>query len=798
MFKNYILTGLRNLGKQKVFSFINLIGLAFGMAGFALFALSAGTKANADRFHRNLDRLHTIVQVTPTEDKQKEIFTTAVPLPFTDDLKSRLPGIKETARMMPLGQVTISRKNDSFYQSGVFLADPEFFNLFNFPLKSGSPQTVLVEPRTAVMTEAAVLKYFGDEDPVGQVLTIGKNTDVRITGILKGIPRTSSLRFDMLISMATAPALGISLQDWNNHTTAVFVLIDKKINPDSLSDGLHAVWTSHIPDPDKRPIRTSLFPFKDMRLKGHHIQTFIATNHPTSVFIGIFIGMLLLVVVCINFINLSTARSMHRMREIGLRKVIGAGRGHLVKQFLAESLLLSFLALPLAVLLYELMHPIMASYFRDFALLDTTTRISNSIFNYPFLWKYLILAAVVTGVLSGLYPAFYLSSFRPIQALQGSTSTGRKKRRGSKILIVAQFSLAILFVALAGILKDQSAGLLKADFGFSRDQVAAVRIPPEAQSIRSLFAESVRRQAEVLSVSAAANIPLVWDSPTPVGPAGGTEDDQIQMEVYGVDYDFLQTMGLELIRGKGFKQAQTDSRSLVISENAASKLPFEDPIGKQVEFENRTGTIVGITKNFHFADIGFSTPLNILYLEENRLNYLLIKYGAAANLKELEADLNDQWRTFVPGLPFEFITLEEYFGRTFGLINRISGFLNLLGMTAVLFSCFGLLGLVSYLLERRAKEIGMRKILGASFARILWHLGREYVALVVAANVIALGLIFYGWHRVLKTGLLFLTPISASVYVSAFALTLAASALAVISRTWKVAHTNPVDALKME
>ncbi|MCJ7681552.1 MAG: FtsX-like permease family protein, partial [Candidatus Aminicenantes bacterium] len=568
--------------------------------------------------------------------------------------------------------------------------------------------------------------------------------------------------------------------------------------PASLSDGLSTIWTSHIADPDKRPIETSLFPFKDFRLKGHHIQTFITTSHPTGVFIGMFIGVLLLVIVCINFINLSTARSMHRIREIGLRKVIGAGRGQLIKQFMAESLLLSFLALPLAVLLYELLHPAMASYFGDFALLDTTTRISNSIFNYPFLWKYLIGAAVITGFLSGIYPALHLSSFHPLQALKGSTQTGRKKQRGSKILIVTQFTLSILFIALAGILKDQTARLFQADFGFSRDQVAIVRIPPEAQSIRSLFAAELRGRADVLFTSASGNIPLVWDSRHPVTPAGGTEEDRIDMELYGVGENFLQTMGLELLRGKGFELGKTDSRSLVISENAAAKLPFDDPIGKQLEFDGRTGTIIGITKNFLFADIGFSIPPNVLYLEPERLNFVLIKYLPTTNPKDLEAGLKDSWQTLAPGLPFEFTTLEEYFGNTFGLIKRISGILNMIGLTAVLFSCFGLLGLVSFLLERRAKEIGMRKILGASLSRILWHLGREYVILVVAANVIALGLFHYGWYRVLKTGLVFLTPAGAGVYVTAFAVTLTAAVAAVVSRSWKVAHTNPVDTLKLE
>ncbi|MFC2158731.1 FtsX-like permease family protein, partial [Acidobacteriota bacterium] len=645
---------------------------------------------------------------------------------------------------------------------------------------------------------AAAVKYFGQQDPMNQVLTLGKDITVKVTGILKNIPRTSSLRFNVLVSMGTARNLGMDLDDWSQNTQVSFLLLEDGLGRSQAERGLTSIFNKYIQDPDIKPKRAYLFPFLDFRLKGEHIQTTVATSSPLGVFIGLFFGILLILVVSINFINLSTARYMHRLKEIGLRKVIGARRSQLVKQFLGESLLLSLIALPVAIIIYEMIHPLLSSYLGDFALLDNTVQVSNSILNYPFLLKYMLIAAALTGLFSGLYPALFLSAFHPSLALKGSLKAGRKKRRGSKFMIIFQFALSILFIVLAGILRDQYGEFVRADLGFNRKQVAAVQLPSETRLQRETIKTELLRNPQVESVTAAGAIPLVWAAMENVKPAGAGDEEIIRMEAYGVDTDFVQTLGIDLMKGRTFKDGGGDRLNYVINQSAAKKLPWKDPIGEKITIAGRTGVVIGITENFLFDDIAFSIPPAVLYLEPDNLNVLLVKYTPNSTYRSIEKIIHSSWMQIVPNALFQCTDIDAYFLNTFGLINRVGGFLNMIGIAAVFLSCMGLLGLVSFMLERRLKEIGIRKILGASMTRILWNLGREYIQLVVIANVISLGLVFYGWSRALKTGLMFITPIGIEVYLTALGLSVLSAGIAIGSRTLKAARSNPVDSLKYE
>jgi putative ABC transport system permease protein len=796
-FRNYLLVALRNLKKQKFYSAVNIIGLAFGLAGFAVFALVAGVKTHADHFHKKADRIYGVIQVVLSENKKEEMHTAFCPAPLVPAMEKEFPEITAAARVYPAGRVTLKCRNNSFSQGGVLFVDPEFLTIFSFPMKAGYPESALSEPNVIVLSETAATKYFGDEDPIGQVLTLGKENDLKVTGILEDIPRTSSLRFDVLISMKTSGGL-LDLDDWEKNTQAAFLLLKDGADKKQLEKKLSLFIDEYLPESKESLKRMYLFPFLDFRLKASHIKTFMATSHPAGVYIILFLGVLLLVIVSINFINLSTSRYMHRMKEIGIRKVIGARRIHLIKQFLGESLLLAFLALPLAVIIYELIHPILTSYLGSFALMDTSSHVANSIWNYPFLWKYLLAAVVATGTLSGIYPAFYLSSFRPVQALKGSVQRGRKKRRGSKVMIVFQFAVSVLFIAFAGIMKSQTEEIMNSDFGYSWEQVAYVPLPPEARPQLELLKEEINQHPEIVSVSASANLPLVWSSPKSVRPVEAIEDDAVSMEAYGVDYEFIETLQMEIIRGRSHQKAHGDSGNFVINETAAQKLPWDNPVGKLLVVGDRQGTVIGVVKDFLFEDIGFNIPPAVLYVEPENLNFLLVKYDSRARFEDLSSLLKEKWESLVTGIPFTCVTLEDYFHNTLGLIKKMGGFFNMIGLVAILFSCLGLLGLVSFMLERKTKEIGIRKVLGASIPRITWNVIKEYLILVLIANGIALILVYIGWHQVLKTGLLFITPLNFGVYASAFILTLLTAALAVMSRTWKAATSNPIDALRYE
>jgi putative ABC transport system permease protein len=797
MLKGYVLIALRNLKKQKVYSLINIIGMAVGMAGFILFALMAGVKLRADKFHENADRIYSLVQVFQTENKEEQHLA-FVPGPMAEALRAEFPEIADMTRVYPAGRITLKRGEDTFFEHNMLFVDPAFMSVFSFKMAAGDPETALQEPYSMVMSEASAEKYFGDDDPIGKVLTYQKDIVLTVTGVTKNITRTSSIKFDFLVSLETARAFSGILDDWSVHRMATFLMVPDRFDQARFEERLPAFLSKHFDDSPDSPQQMYLYPFLDFRLKSQHITSLMGSSSPASVYIMFSIGVLLLLVVSINFINLATVRSMHRTKEIGLRKVIGARRPQLILQFLGESTVLSFIAIPLAIILYEVIHPIFYAYMGDFALVSFIPHVSNSIWNYPFLLKYLVVAAILIGIFSGLYPAFFLSSFQPLHVLKENFKPGKKKKRGSKAMIVFQFSLSVIFIACAALLKYQSGHFIEADLGFNREKVAFVQLGEESHDKLDVLKTEIARHRDVVRVSSAGNLPLVWDSPTPVRLPDAAEDESFTMEAYGVDYGLVETLELQMKEGRSFSKDFADKNSLILNETAVKKLQWENPVGKQLVVGGKTGTVVGITKDFLFADIGFEMPPAVLYLEPKNLSVLLVRYSSADGFPGLRKYIKEQWVGLMPDQPFECLTLSEFFGRVFGLLGKLTGFLNLIGMTAVLFSCLGLMGLATYLTERRTKEIGIRKVLGASSLNIMWRMTREFLLLVTIANAIALGLITFGWNKALQTGLLFITPINAGTYIFAVSVSLFTAFLAVASQTLRAAWANPANSIRYE
>jgi putative ABC transport system permease protein len=797
MLKSYILIALRNLKKQKVYSLINIIGMAVGMAGFILFGLVAGVKLRADKFHENADKIYSMVQVFQTENKEARHLAFA-PGPMAEALRADFPEIEEMTRVYPAGRITLKRGEDTFFERAMLFVEPAFLSMFSFKMAAGNPETALQEPYSLVVSEAAAEKYFGDDDPIGRVLTFQKDIILTVTGVTKNITRTSSIKFDFLVSLETARAFSDILDDWSTHRMATFVLVPDGFDQAHFEKRLPAFLAKHFDDSESSPKQMYLFPFLDFRLKSTHITSLMGSSSPASVYIMLSIGVLLLLVVSINFINLATVRSMHRTKEIGLRKVIGARRPQLILQFLGESTVLAVIAIPFAIILYEIIHPIFYAYMGDIILVSFVPQVSNSIWNYPFLLKYLVVAAILTGLFSGLYPALFLSSFQPLQVLKENFKPGRKKKRGSKIMIIFQFSLSVIFIACAALLRYQSGHFLEADLGFNREKVAFVQLGKESRDKLEVLKTEISRHPEVVHVSAAGNLPFVWDSPTQVRLPDAAEDESFTMEAYGVDYGLIETLMLQIKEGRSFARDFADKNSLILNDTAVKKLGWKNPIGKQLVVGNKTGTVIGVTEDFLFADIGFEMPAAVLYLEPENLSVLLVKYSSVAGFPDLRDHIKEQWISLLPDQPFECLTLSEFFGRVFGLLGKLTGFLNMIGMTAILFSCLGLMGLATYLTERRTKEIGIRKVLGASSLNIMWKMTREFLLLVTIANVIALALITFGWSKALQTGLLFITPINAGTYILAVSVSLFTAFLAVTSQTLRAAWANPANSLRYE
>jgi len=489
---------------------------------------------------------------------------------------------------------------------------------------------------------------------------------------------------------------------------------------------------------------------------------------------------------------------MFRAKEVGLRKVIGARRNQLIIQFLGESLLIAFIALPIAIVLFEFLYPLFLTYMNEALPSSGMPHVSFSMWGYPFLFKYFLVTTVFVGLVSGLYPAFYLSSFRPLLILKGRFHTGRKKRLGSKALIIFQFVFSIIFIACAGIINGQFENLEVSNFGFDRSNIAAVSLSEDSRSNRELLQNVISQNPGVSSISASAGLPVVWISPARVSEPDNQPDESTTMQAYGVDYDFVETLDIGIARGRSFSREFTDDNSLIITETAASKLNWDDPLGKRLTIDGRTGTVVGVAKDFVFGDIGFEMEPAVLFLEKENLDFILLKYSPATSFKSLREKMKAQWSDIEPNLPFECVTLDDYFQNTLGLMNKLAGFFNLIGIIAIFFSSLGLFGLTSCMIERRTKEIGIRKVLGASLNRVFWTISREFLILVVIANLVGLSIIYVAWDRLLQSGLLFITDIGPEIYLTVISITLAITVIAVASQTIKASFTNPVNILRHE
>lgn len=797
MFRSYLLIALRNLRRQKTLTLINIFGMALGMAGFTLFAHMSGVKLNADKFHTDADRIFGVIQVRPTETGER-VHSALCPAPLLEALEQEFPEIEAGVRIRPAGRLVLKHRRDSFFERGILFVDPDFLKLFSFRLKAGDPDSALMHPSSIVISEAMALKYFGDENPIGNTLTLGESTELTVTGVTRNFPRTSSIRFEFLIPMESGREILGDLEDWRSTLTMSFVRLPEGTAAAGLESRMNGLLSRYGPSGGDSPERMYLFPFLDFRLKSRHITSHMNPSHPAFAFVPLLIGILLLAVVGINFINLATVRAMHRTREVGLRKVVGARRWQLICQFLGESVLLAVLAVPIAIVFYELIHPALASYMGVIASSSTTSQQANSIFNYPYLFKYITAAAILTGLFSGIYPALFLSAFRPTRALSGSLHKGRAKRRGSKFLVVFQFSLSIIFIASAWIVRQQGGHFMRADLGFNRERVAAVRVPREAADRMQAFREELMHLPAVERVTAAGNLPLVWEEEQPVRAADANKEEAIDVKAYGVDYQFLETLKMRVGLGRAFARASGDRDGLVLNRTAVSRLGLQNPLGERLTVGDRTGTVIGVVEDFLFADIGFGIPPALFFLETERLPFLLIKFAPGVSFPELKQAMKVKWRSLAPDLPFTAFTLEEHFGQTFTMIDRMAGFLTAVGLVVVLFAGLGLLGLASYLVEGRTREIGIRRVMGATIPKVSWLIVREFLILILIANIIAQALIFFGWHKVLQTGLMFMTPIGPAIPLGAAALTFLAALAAVGFQTIKTAGMDPVRCLRCE
>ena len=788
MLSNYIKTAWRHLTKHKIYSAITISGLVLGLGVFILFALILFSQSNFDSFHKNADRIYCVVQVL-SRGVERDHHSAITPAPLKDTLLAEFPEIEKAARFSPQGRLVVRHGDKLFYENRIRFADADFLSIFSFNLIKGQPETVLSNPYFIVLTETSALKYFGNEDPIGKSLTINNDFDVVVTGIIEDIPMNSSIRFDFLVSMETAGAMNIRMDDWSDNNQATFLLLSDGVNPTQLDAKLSALIQRYYPDSPESPHRLYLHPLQDFRLNSAEIDCYWSNARISYIAIWI-VAILILIIACINFMNLSTACYALRANEVGIRKVIGAKRMQLIKQFLGESILMAFISLPAAMLFSEIARPGMIAILGG--------NFIASIWELPSVLILTLGVTILTGFFAGSYPAFYVSAFQAVQVFKGRLIKGKKGSRFRKILVVTQFTFSILLILMTIITIKQTKHNLNVDLGFDRSGIIAANLNREARNEIDVLKKELVRHADIVSVSAAAAIPIEWDTEEQVVPEGVAKEDALNMNTYAVDYGFIEMLGIKIRQGRSFSQDFTDVNSFIINETAAEQLQWENPIGKQLVIGEKKGMVIGVTEDYHFKSIFLSqiTPA-VLYLDPDGLNFVYVKVSSPDKISSAAEYMKKQWNILVPNQPLEYETLENAF-QDMNSGDRTAQLTGALGAMAIFLSCLGLFGLSSYAIERRIKEIGIRKVLGASVSGIVKMLVKDFMKLVIIANIIAIPIAYFFMNWLIHFIYSYPTNIGAGVFILCTILSLLVAFLTVSFLTIKSALLNPAESLRYE
>ncbi len=787
---NYLKIALRNLKRHKVFSLINIFGLAVGMTCCIFILLWVQDEVSFDRFHEKKERIHKVYSETQYTDGRTAVHTTTSFYPLAKILKEESPDVVDAVRYHSIPNMLIKYGEKTLTNNQVALADPSFFNIFTFSFVKGNPETALAERFSVVITEGMSLRYFGSEDPMGKVLNVNKQIDLQVTGVIKNPPKNSSLQFDCV-----APFILYSgpydeePTHWGGNPLTTFVLLHENAQPSEVETKVTQIALVHNPSPKLKAWLLHLQPLTRMHLYSPEGGGLI-----TSLILFSVIAFFVLVIACVNFMNLATARAATRANEVGLRKVVGAKKTDLIKQFLGESVILSFIALIFAVIIIELLLPVFNNL--------TNKELSGNLTKNIIIILGLIGIALFTGSLSGSYPALFLSSFRPAYALKGSQALGLRGSVFRKILVVFQFSLSILLIIGTIIVYKQLNYMRNRHLGFEKENLVFVLIPealtPKYETLKNEFLRNsnvvnVARSAQSPSYIASTVSALDWDGKNP--------DEKVMMNWDYVDYDYFETLQLEMVQGRSFsKEFATDaSEGFIVNEEAVKLMGMESPIGKRLKVFSKEGRIVGVVKNFHFLPLQYEIKpfvygMNSSWASMMRCLFIRVTPdNIAGTIKFIEG----VFKKFSPDYPFQYQFFNERIDRSYRSEQKVSEVVSSLTALAVFISCLGLFGLASFMTERKTKEIGIRKVLGASVSNIVLILSKEFIKWVLVANIIAWPVAYFIGYKWLQN-YAYRTSIALWVFIMAATLSILIALLTVSYQAVKAALANPADTLRYE
>ena len=782
MIWSYLKIALRTFKKHKSYSFINIVGLAIGITCSVLMLLWVQDELSFDRFHINAKEINRIL-LNPLEAATTH--EAVSPPILAGIMKETIPEVINAVRLTPHGRMLFTYQDKTFYENQGLLADPFFFEMFDFPFVKGDAVTAFKELRSLVITENLAMKYFGSENPIGKTISLNNSTDYTVTGVIQEVPSNSHLQFDYVRPFELFSTSGRDLNNWGDVSFYTYVQLQKGSSIENVNNKLKALVEKEDPAHNLYYLQ----PLTQIHL--HSKFNFDFGTHGNIMYVYIFTAasLFVLLIACINFMNLATAKSGIRAKEIGMRKVVGAKKSDIIKQFYSESILSSLFALVLAVILVLLLLPAfnnLSGKELTFGLLENTRLLIG-----------LLAIAVFTGLLSGSYPALFLSAFQPIKVLRGTLKSGAKGSVFRKILVTTQFSLTIILIIGTMIISNQLSHIRGINLGYDGEQIVVLPLRGiEAENFKSI-------KRELLQTPGVANITTTSSLPTNIGSGtsgaeweGKDPEVRIQMQISAVDFDYLDTFKMEMAEGRFFsREFPTDVSNVVLNEAAIKAMGMESPLGKQFRSWSK-GQIIGVVKNFHYKSLHTEIEPLILLMNPEYISYACIRINTE-NVSGTIGFLEDTWKKFVPNFPFEYSFLDERLDNLYRAEERMGQVFKYFTLLGMFIACLGLFGMASFSAEQRTKEIGIRKILGASVPNVVSLLSKEITKLVLISNLIAWPIAYFIMNRWLQS-FAYRTKIGIWVFLGSAVIALAIAFLTVSYQSTKAALINPADALHYE
>ena len=811
MIRNYISVAIRNLLKHKFYSGLNILGLSVGVTCFLLIFLYVKHEISYDNFHSDIENIYRL-DFEGSLNGNDFIGAVASP-PAAAALVNDFPEFLEAIRFREKGDLLVKQKGETQTikeDKGIYV-DGNFFNFFSFNLIQGDPNTCLVAPNLIVLSESAALKYFGNENPIGKVLTIDNDADFEVTGVFEDFPSNSHFDFDVLLSLETLDEARQGF--WLSFNFNTYFKVQPGTDPAAIEAKFPSIIEKYIgPEVERflggtmdqfyeagNKIGFYLFPMKDIHLYSAKEGELGINGDIKYIYIFSAIASFILLIACINFMNLATARSSNRAKEVGIRKTMGAYRPQLIKQFLAEAIVLSLISFVLAF-------GLASAFFSGFNSLAGKDLLYSDLFGPNFVLL-MFVVMVVVGLLAGSYPAFYLSGFRPVEVLKGKLNLGMKGGGLRSVLVVFQFTLSIIMIVGTAVVFDQLDYIQNKKLGFDKDHVLMVQDPWVMKDGLESFKNEVLRNPKVKSGTISSFIPASDSDNSTIFFPGNSPDENNTYVVsnWRVDYDYIETLGMKLVAGRNFsKDFQTDSLALIINETAANQFGFTDAIGETVSTYDGNSPediwvqpykVIGVVEDFHATSMRDVIQPLVIYLGQSR-GFISFKIQGD-DINGTISTIQSKWDEFAPGQPFSYSFLDQKFDALYDNEQQVGKIFGIFSFLAIFIACLGLFGLAAFTAEQRTKEIGVRKVMGASISGIMGLLSKESMKLMFIAFVLASPLAYFAMDSWLQD-FAFRTDIKVTTFLAAGILSFLVAWLTMSYNTLRAARTNPVNALRDE